>query len=92
MDDDLKKIFEIFDKNCKEKVFKAIAVGIAGTVSDNKSVLISSNHLPEWINIEFTKILMERHGCPVFLDNDVVLASFSELYNDLQDGKYIYLA
>ena len=92
LDDDLKNIFEIIDKNSQEKVVKAITVGIAGTLSDDKRELVKSHHLPEWVNIEFPKILIERYNCPVFMDNDIVVASFSELYNDLEDGEYIYLA
>lgn len=55
-----------------------VAGGVAGTLNNEKSVLISSPNLPEWIQRPLKKELALNLDTPVFLENDAHLGGLGE--------------
>lgn len=53
-------------------------VGCAGLLDGGKGFLYSSPNLPGWNNIELGRILSEKLGVRVILDNDVNCAAYGE--------------
>lgn len=54
------------------------AGGVAGTLSKDKSVLINSPHLKEWIQKPLKEELETNLGTPVYLENDAHLGGLGE--------------
>ena len=67
--------------------FGAVGVSIPGLVNrDNGTVEVSPNL--EWQNVPLRRVLSERLGLPVFVENDANAAAFSELwYGPLNEAK-----
>lgn len=55
-----------------------IAGGIAGPLDKEKTMLISSPHISQWVNRPFKKSLESAFGARVFLENDSALDSLGE--------------
>lgn len=72
---------------------KAIGLGIAGDVSDDKRTVYDANNNTEWIKKPFVADLSKQFECPVFMDNDAVTASlgvaFFDDQKDWQDFAYV---
>lgn len=55
-----------------------MGVGMAGFIDIDQGVLISSPNLPGWSNTPLKRLLEEKMGLPVFIDNDVNCATLAE--------------
>ena len=67
----------------------AIGMGTPGTFDPEKNFLISARKLQEWVNVPFKEKLIQEFNCPVFLDNDAVVSSLGEVYNQKKNFLYI---
>lgn len=90
-DQDFKEIIEIIRKISNGNV-SVIGIGTPGTYNDDGSLLISGGNLSEWVGEPFIKMLSEEFDCPVFADNDAVVASLGEAYyGEGKDKNFIYI-
>ena len=70
---------------------KGICGSIAGPLSRDKSTLVNSPHLPDWINKPIKQNLMEAFKVPVYLENDAALEALGE-YSQGQEYRDCILA
>ena len=63
---------------CKGIKIEATAGGFAGPLDKDKSYLVKSPHLPDWIGKPFKSELERTFSCPVFLENDSALGGLGE--------------
>lgn len=61
-----------------EDSIESLAGGIAGTLNEDKSALIKSPHLPEWVLKPIKEELETNFDCPVILENDAMLGGLGE--------------
>ena len=90
-ENDFTKITEII-KKISDGNIEAIGIGAPGTFNEEKKILISATNLPEWVNVFFVEKLAEEFNCPVYADNDGVVASLGEFFygkNKQKDFLYI---
>ena len=71
-------IKSVADKLSGEIKIQKIAGGIAGPVDRERTKLISSPHIPQWVNQPFKQKLEEVFDAPVILDNDCKLIALGE--------------
>lgn len=71
-----------------EKII-GVAGGIAGTLNQGKSMLVSSPHIKGWIMKPFKSELEKIFGCEVILENDACLAGLGEAIKGSGAGKKI---
>lgn len=74
----IKTFKEVADELSKGQKIEAIAGGLAGPLDREKTMLISSPHISEWVNKPFKQRLAEEFSCPVYLENDADLAGLGE--------------
>lgn len=60
-----------------EKV-QAVSGGIAGPLDKDKTMLIASSHIPNWVNKPLKETLQQTFNCPVYLENDSALGALGE--------------
>ena len=90
-ENDYGKIIEAI-KNVSGGDVKAIGIGTPGTYSEDKKNLISAKNLSEWVEKSFVNYFSKEFGCPVFADNDAVVASLGEYYYGQNKKKdFLYL-
>ncbi len=65
---------------------EAIAGGIPGPLDKEKTMLISSPHLPNWVNKPLKDELNKAFDCPVYLENDSVMGALGESTNGAGKG------
>ena len=58
----------------------AIGVGVPGIVDSGKGVAVHYKHIRKWDNVPLAKILSERFGVPVFLENNARSMALAELW------------
>lgn len=63
-----------------EKMMPAVAIGVScgGPLDEGRGVIMSPPNLPDWDNIEITKILKDRFGIPARLLNDANACAVAE--------------
>lgn len=63
-----------------EKMMPADAIGVSsgGPLDEERGVIMSPPNLPDWDNIEITKMLTERFGIPARLLNDANASAVAE--------------
>ena len=76
----------IVDELSNGQEIKAIAGGIAGPLDKNKTMLISSPHLPQWVNKPLKDELVKIFSCPIYLENDCVMGALGESSNGAGKG------
>ncbi|HAV43495.1 TPA: ROK family protein [bacterium] len=64
-----------------------IGVGVAGFINFAQGIVISSPNLPGWSDVPLKRILEEKTGLPIFMDNDVNCATLAELKIGVGIGK-----
>ena len=79
----LGNIFKSLDISCKECGISAqnlsgIGIGVPGPVNYEKGLVYDCPNLAGWKNIEIRKIVSERLGVPVFVENDARVAGLAE--------------
>jgi glucokinase len=65
-------------KNTPLATIKAIGIGAPGPAKYSQGVLIRCANLPKFTNVPITKMLKEKLGKPVILENDANSACFGE--------------
>lgn len=63
-----------------ETAERGVAIGIScgGPLDSHRGVIMSPPNLPGWDNVEIVKILEEKFGVPVFLQNDADACALAE--------------
>lgn len=73
---------EIIDKFSEiisqQKDFRAIGISCGGPLDSKKGVVLCPPNLPKWIDVDIVRILSERFGVPVFLQNDANACALAE--------------
>ena len=73
-----------------EQTLESCVVGVAGVLNSEKSELLFSPNLPEWVNIPLKIKLAEVLGVNVSLENDAALAGLGEaIYGSGKDYKIV---
>ena len=65
-------------KNVPLETIKAIGVGSPGPARYMEGIIIHCGNLPKFVNVPITKMLKEKLGKPVVLENDANSACFGE--------------
>ncbi len=75
----IESIHEILNENIVEKTqIKSIGIGAAGQADRKNGVLLSAPNL-DCFNVEFKKIIEKEFSIPVFVGNDVEIATLGEM-------------
>ena len=63
-----------------ENIEKGAAIGIScgGPLDSDAGIILAPPNLPDWKNIEIVKILEDKFGIPVFLQNDANACALAE--------------
>ena len=62
----------------QQKDFRAIGISCGGPLDSKKGVVLCPPNLPKWIDVDIVRILSERFGVPVFLQNDANACALAE--------------
>jgi glucokinase len=65
-------------KNTSLETIKAVGIGTPGPAKYSEGILIRCANLPKFTNVPITKMLKDKLGKPVILDNDANAACFGE--------------
>lgn len=65
-------------KNTPLEIIKAIGIGTPGPAKYSEGILIRCANLPKFTNVPISKMLKEKLGKPVILDNDANAACYGE--------------
>ena len=57
---------------------KAIGLGAPGVIDMERAIVVSATNMPGWKNIDVGKALRQWHNVPVWISNDVRVATFGE--------------
>lgn len=66
---------------------QAIAIGLPGVLDPEKTTLIQSPNLPNWINFAIKTRLEEKYKKNVYLENDAALAGLGEATSGASKGE-----
>lgn len=79
-----KKILDVvsgmFKKLSKKYIISAIGISTAGMVSDKGQIVGSCGNIPGWEGTKVSKILGDKFGLPVVVENDANSAAFAEYH------------
>lgn len=95
-DSALTSVYEIVDRliELSEAEIKAIGLGVPGVVKSDKRIANISS-IPGWTDLNLEKVLGEHYHIPVFVENDVKLATVGYYHTYLQekyqDMVYLYI-
>lgn len=64
----------------------AVGIGAPGPLNAQQGIIIESANLPGWINVPIVKLLEEKSGLPVTLENDANTAALAEATLDARKG------
>ncbi len=71
-------------------VFRAVGGGVAGPVSSDKSVLVRSPHLPDWVGKPLTTAIQTALGTSsVYIENDSAIVGLGEAHYGAGEGDAI---
>lgn len=70
----------------------AIGLGAPGVIDMARSVVVSGTNMPGWTNIDVGKALRAWNNVPVFLSNDVRVATFGEQVAGIGRGVNNFIA
>ncbi len=74
----LQQIRAIAGELAPGEIIQGIAGGIAGPLNPEKTMLVKSPHVGNWVNQPLKQKLQEMFNCPVFLENDADLGGLGE--------------
>lgn len=77
-DQGIQALKQTADELSKGEKIAAAAGGVAGPLDKQNSRLVSSPHLPDWIEKPLKQKLESLIKCPIFLENDSALGGLSE--------------
>ncbi|MFW6183413.1 MAG: ROK family protein, partial [Chloroflexota bacterium] len=75
---DLQMMLELADRLLNGERPAAIGVSFGGPVDFKRGVVRLSHHVPGWENVPLRRLLQERLGAPVAVDNDANVAALGE--------------
>lgn len=70
------RLFNQYMSTLKEVT--ALAIGLPGQVSEDGASVLYCGNMP-WRNVPLKKMLSSTYSCPIFLENDAVMAGLSEM-------------
>ncbi len=82
-----KDLIAQIDKACQHLVeghgisihqLKGVGIGLPGLINAKTGVVYSLTNIPGWKNVALKKILQQRLGVPVFIDNDANVIALGE--------------
>ncbi len=79
-EEELEELGEIISEMKKEVKIDGIGIGLPGPLDPMKGIVFSITNLEGWRNIPLKKLVEEKTGIPVFIDNDANAAAVGELY------------
>jgi len=68
---------------------EAAGGGIAGPIDRDKTMLVNSPNLPDWVGKPLVQELGARLGCPVYLENDSAIVALGEAHHGAGKGDAI---
>jgi predicted NBD/HSP70 family sugar kinase len=74
-----------------DQQIEAVGIGTPGSPNKDFTEIASARNLEAWVNKPLLKTLSERLDCPVFYENDGVVAAWGEAYYGSTTGSYDYL-
>jgi predicted NBD/HSP70 family sugar kinase len=75
-----------------DKRIEAISVGFPGSLSRDGKSMESLTNLPNWNNIPLQEILSKKFNCPIFIENDGLIASLGEAHFGENNGEnFLYI-
>ena len=66
-------------KNIRKRDILGLGIGLPGLVDFKKGLVFYLTNVPGWKNVALKKILENKTGLPVFVDNDVKVMAMGEL-------------
>ena len=73
--DVMTKAINEYDKSIK---LEGIGIGIPGILDMDKGIIITSPNLPKWNGLHISKLISNRLGLPVYINNDANVAALGE--------------
>lgn len=70
-------------KFCSEHEIAAIGLGVPGVVKEG--VVTNIPNIPSWEGVDVSRMLEEKYGAPVLLENDINLAAMGVYYGQYKD-------
>jgi glucokinase len=70
----------------------AIGMGAPGVIDMSRAVVVSATNMPGWTNIDIGKTFRQWHNVPVFVSNDVRVATFGEQLAGIGKGVKNFIA
>lgn len=71
---------------------KSIGIGIPGDISNNGKTVVSTSWNQEWENQSIVDMLSNEFNCPVYLENDALLAALGvACYGEGRGKEFIYV-
>ncbi|MCH1624315.1 ROK family protein [Ferdinandcohnia quinoae] len=74
----INKMSEMINQICDGKEIEGIGIGAPGPLDNKTGVILSPPNLPDWDHVPIVKILKERFGTTVILNNDASVAALAE--------------
>lgn len=76
----------ISNARLKKNQIKAIGMGVPGPINSKKGLVYYFPNIPGWKNTPIKKIMEDKLGIPVFIDNDVNLMTLAEFIHGAGKG------
>lgn len=68
----------LLEQNLKKDQVEALGIGLPGLIDPVKGIVSYLPNIPGWRNVPLKKILQDKIGLPVFIDNDVNVITLAE--------------
>ena len=75
----LEELYQLTDQIIIPDV-KSIGIGVPGLVDIKNGMVYDVVHIPSWKEVPLKKIMQERYGVPVFINNDANCFALGEYY------------
>jgi glucokinase len=72
------KIIESISSSIPKKDISGVGIGVPGYLDRRRSVILNLPNMPGWKNMPFKRVMQERLGKRVFLENDARCAALAE--------------
>ena len=70
----------------------SIGLGAPGVIDMARGIVVSGTNMPGWVNVDVNKALRSWHNVPVWLSNDVRVATFGEQIAGIGKGVKNFVA
>jgi glucokinase len=75
----LSDIFELTDPLIDDQI-AAIGIGVPSVVDISQGIVYDVQYIPSWKEVHLKKLMEERYGLPVYVNNDANCFALGELY------------